>query len=761
MTGASANPTAPLSSHKLGTPGSGALEDGALEDGTLGFEAAEVGATEVGATEVGATEVGATEVGATEVGATQREAFDGDAFDGGAFELGAIWDGEATRFAVHSHAAEAVYLSFFEHPLSGIETRRIPLRRGGDDIWRTELRDAPPGTLYGFRADGPWQPQRGHLFNPAKLLIDPMARAVTGDVRESSANYAFDPRRPSRPEHSYNGTDNASFMPKCIVVDPTFDWQGDRPLRIPWEETVIYEAHVRGLTRLHPQIPERLRGTYLGLCAPPVIEHLQALGITAVELMPVAQIADEPHLAQKALRNYWGYSPLAFCAPNARYACDGDGRQVGEFKTMVREFHRAGMEVLLDVVFNHTAEGGHGGPTLSLRGLDHRTYYRLHPYNGTRHLDVTGCGNTLDVGNAAVRRLILESLRYWVVEMHVDGFRFDLGPVFGREHGSYDRDSALFREIADDAILSQVKLIAEPWDIGPDGYQLGNFPVGWAEWNDRYRDAVRRFWHGDPEMWSAGSAAEFAWRMGGSAELFDQPGRGPLSGIHFIACHDGFTLQDVVSYSAKHNAANQENNCDGHNHNLSCNWGIEGPAADVEIQNRRDLVRRNFITSTILSQGVPMLLHGDELGRTQQGNNNAYCQDGPLTWVHWDLDDGRLEFLAFVRRALAVRRDFGTSGWSSFRHLEEYFAPCGSEITPDAWQSIRAFGTRTASDHLILINGLFEPTVFFSPRHPQEERTVALDTGATHRIDQNLRAPWQVEPFSILVLQSNDPSTPV
>jgi len=647
--------------------------------------------------------------------------------------LCAHWEGEHTRFALFSAHATAVTLCLFDAPESAVESRRIPLERSPENVWRVAVPGCRPGQLYGYRVNGPYEPQSGHRFNPSKLLVDPYARAITGEPSASSSLYGFDPaagpgrggrgRDVTRTELSYNAEDSAAAMPKCVVVDPSFDWDDDRPPRTPWRDTVIYECHVRGLTKRHPRIGEARRGTYLGLVEPPLVEHLLRLGASAVELMPIHQIASESRLLTQDRRNYWGYSTLGYFAPHAGYATASRGEQVTEFKTMVRELHRAGIEVILDVVYNHTAEGDHCGPTLSLKGIDNRSYYRLQPRNRRRYVDYTGCGNTLDVAQPAVRQLILDSLRYWVGEMHVDGFRFDLAVVLGRERSDFDPCASLLAAIGEDPMLSQVKLIAEPWDLGPGGYRLGEFPRPWAEWNDRYRDAVRRFWRGD-----ADAAAELVRRLAGSRDLFGPRGGGPAGSIHFVTCHDGFTLRDLVSYERKHNQANGEDNRDGRDQNLSCNWGHEGPTAEPAILEARARARRNLVATLALSQGIPMLLHGDELGRTQQGNNNAYCQDNELTWVDWSALDAAAEsedakFLAFVREVLAIRRRYPALRQDRFPERDELIVlhPDGRELAPEEWREIpgalalviAAQGDTEAL--LVLLNGSESRVVFNLP----------------------------------------------
>ena len=559
--------------------------------------------------------------------------------------LGAHWSRDKTHFGLYSAHAERIELCLFDDHGSPPE-RTVPMESTGDGNWRLTLPGIAPGQLYGYRVYGPFDPPRGHRFNPAKLLVDPRALAISGEAPNEAALRGSTQGNDLHPDPQ----DTAAFSPKSIVVDPAFDWQDDALPRTPWEETVIYECHVRGMTVRHPQVPEPLRGTYLGLAADPVIEHLKELGITAVELLPVQQIASEPHLLQRGLRNYFGYSPLGFMAPHAGYATAADGTQVREFKEMVRRFHAAGIEVLLDLVFNHTAEGNQNGPTLSLRGIDNRTFYRLMADDRSRYEDFTGCGNTLHCGRPAVVELLLDSLRYWADEMHVDGFRFDLVVSLGREDREFNPQAAFFERIAADPTLSRCKLIAEPWDLGPDGYRLGQFPPPWREWNDRFRDTVRSFWRGDRV-----TAGQFRDVLAGHTNASER--RASDSSIHFVTSHDGYTLTDLVSYEQKHNWANGEENRDGHNRNVSRNWGIEGPSDSPRVKTLRNRARRNMFATVVLSDGVPMLAHGDEIGRTQRGNNNAYAQDNETTWLNWEAGSTDLDFLDFCRRLMRLRAD--------------------------------------------------------------------------------------------------------
>jgi glycogen operon protein len=569
---------------------------------------------------------------------------------GNPYPLGATWDGEGVNFAIFSEHATGVELCLFDHANGARETERIPLRERTHGVWHGYLPDVRPLQLYGYRVHGPYAPREGHRFNPHKLLIDPYARAIGGSIQWNDALFGYRLDDPSQ-DLSFNTSDSAPYVPKSVVIDPAFTWGDDRPPRTPWNRTLIYECHVKGLTYLHPLVPERLRGTYLGLASEPVIDHLLSLGVTAVELMPVHQCLPERNLVERGLTNYWGYHSIGFFAPDVRFATGHLGQQVSEFKTMVKRFHKAGIEVILDVVYNHTAESNHLGPTISLRGIDNTSYYRLVPDEPRYYIDFTGCGNSLNMQHPRAIQLITDSLRYWIQEMHVDGFRFDLAPVLARELREVNRLGRFFAICQQDPVLSSAKLIAEPWDLGEGGYQIGNFPQGWAEWNGKYRDAVRRFWRGD-----AGQVAELAYRLSGSSDLYGGRRRHTYGSINFVTCHDGFTLHDLVRYEQKHNEANGEDNRDGHNENLSRNWGCEGPSDDPQIEEIRQRITRNFLATLAFSQGVPMLQAGDEMGRTQRGNNNAYCQDNEISWVNWNLSERDRELLAFTRQVFEIRR---------------------------------------------------------------------------------------------------------
>jgi isoamylase len=570
----------------------------------------------------------------------------GAVWPGCPYPRGATWDGEGVNFSLFSANADKVELCLFD--VAGRhEVQRIELRERTDEIWHCYLPEARPGLLYGYRVHGPYRPEDGQRFNPNKLLIEPYAKRLEGALLWSDAHFGYRLGHP-KADLSFDKRDSAPGTPKCRVIDPAFTWGDDRPPRIPWHDTVIYEAHVRGLTMRHPGVPPQLRGTYSGLATAPIIEHFQRLGITTLELMPVHAFVDDRTLLEKGLRNYWGYNTIGFFAPERRYSASG---QTSEFKTMVKTLHSAGIEVILDVVYNHTAEGSELGPTLSLRGIDNTAYYRLSPGSPRHYMDFTGTGNTLNLQHPRVLQLLMDSLRYWVQEMHVDGFRFDLASALARELYDVDRLGSFFDTIGQDPVLSQVKLIAEPWDIGSGGYQVGNFPPGWNEWNDKYRDSMRAYWKGDERM-----IGEFARRFTGSADLYEASGRKPHASINFITAHDGFTLEDLVSYNEKHNAANGEGNRDGVDHNRSWNCGAEGPSDDAAIRALRAQQKRNLMATLLLSQGVPMVLGGDELGHTQHGNNNAYCQDNELSWLDWELDEEREAFLEFTCRLVALRR---------------------------------------------------------------------------------------------------------
>ena len=602
---------------------------------------------------------------------------------GNAYPLGATFDGSGTNFAIFSEAAHKVELCLFDD--DGNE-ERVRLHEQDAHVWHAYLPHVQPGQQYGYRMHGDYDPANGSRCNPAKLLLDPYAKATTGDIDWDQSLFSYNFGDPD----SFNDLDSAPHMMKGVVINPYFDWAGDRKPGIPYNESLIYEAHVKGLTELHPDVPEEIRGTYAGIAHPAIVEHLKRLGVTAIELMPVHQFVQDSTLIEKGLRNYWGYNTISFLAPHADYASQGTaGQQVQEFKSMVRTLHANGIEVILDVVYNHTAEGNHLGPTLSFRGIDNAAYYRLEEDDKRYYTDYTGTGNSLNMRHPHSLQLIMDSLRYWVTEMHVDGFRFDLAATLARELHDVDKLSTFFALVQQDPVVSQVKLIAEPWDVGPGGYQVGNFPPQWTEWNGKYRDTVRDFWRGEPS-----TLGEFASRITGSADLYEHSGRRPFASINFVTAHDGFTLRDLVSYNEKHNDANGEDGNDGESHNRSYNLGVEGPTDDPEINAMRARQQRNIIATMLLSQGVPMLLHGDELGRTQNGNNNTYAQDSELSWVHWESADEPL--IEFTRAVAQLRADHPTFRRRRFFNGRVEERPEGSALPDIVWLSTD--GTQMASE---------------------------------------------------------------
>jgi isoamylase len=673
---------------------------------------------------------------------------------GDPYPLGATWDGEGVNFALFSENATAVELCLFDGPDSDRDSARIRLEEQTDQVWHVYLPEVRPGQHYGYRVHGPYEPEAGHRFNPNNLLIDPYAKSIAGTIQWSDAIFGYTIGDPQA-DLSFNTRDNAVDMPKCVVIDPSFTWGGDRLLKTAWDKTIIYEVHVKGFTARHPDVPEPMRGTYSALTTPAVIDHLLALGVTALELLPVQHFVCDKHLYDRGLTNYWGYNTIGFLAPDSRYATSPvRGRHVREFKSMVKTLHSAGIEVILDVVYNHTAEGNHLGPTLSFRGIDNATYYRLMADNNRYYMDYTGCGNTLNVMHPRTLQLIMDSLRYWVTEMHVDGFRFDLASTLARELHAVDRLSAFFDILHQDPILSQVKLIAEPWDVGEGGYQVGNFPVGWAEWNGKYRDTIRRYVKGD-----GGQVAELGYRLTGSSDLYSMSGRRPFASVNFVTAHDGFTLHDLVSYDHKHNEANGENNCDGTDDNLSWNGGVEGPTADPAINELRERQKRNCLALLLLSQGVPMICGGDEIGRTQQGNNNAYCQDNELSWYDWKLDRAARELMVFTQRLVGLRKNHPILRRRRFfqgRRIHgsevkdiSWLRPDGQGMTDEDWNrgSVRSLMLRLAGDAmaetdkqgraivddtlLILLNAHDTPLPFTLPAHKRGVRWhQLLDTDA-------------------------------
>jgi isoamylase len=621
------------------------------------------------------------------------------------YPLGATWDGAGCNFALFSENATKVELCLFDDDDSPKESLRIVLPEHSDQVWHGYFPDILPGQLYGYRVHGTYDPAKGHRFNPNKVLLDPYAKGIGRDVRWDDTLFGYK-IGPDSDDLSFDERDNATFAPLASVLDTAFTWGDDRPPRTPWHKSLLYELHVKGFTERMSAVPENLRGSYAGIASEAAIDHLKSLGVTAVELLPVQYHLDDRHLVEKKLTNYWGYNTLGFFAPNLRYATRNSPRKsVSEFKMMVRSLHSAGIEVILDVVYNHTAEGNQMGPTLSFRGIDNASYYRLSPEDPRYYLDFTGCGNTPNMRHPRVLQMIMDSLRYWVVEMHVDGFRFDLASTLARELFEVDRLGAFFDIIHQDPVLSQVKLIAEPWDVGPGGYQVGNFPPGWTEWNGKYRDNVRRFWKGD-----GGSVSEFATRLAGSSDLYQWSGRAPYASINFITCHDGFTLHDLVSYNEKHNEANKEENRDGSNDNHSWNCGAEGHSGDPGVKFLRERQKRNFIATLLFSQGVPMLLAGDEIGHTQQGNNNTYCQDSELTWLNWELSNEQKDFLEFVRHVCRVRHEqlvFQRRKFFQGRSIRgtdvkdlSWFSPDGDEMNDGNWGAgfVKCLGVRLAGD---------------------------------------------------------------
>ena len=655
--------------------------------------------------------------------------------------LGAVWDGKGVNFALFSEHASKVELCLFDSVRSKRESVRLVLPEQTDMVWHGYVPGVRPGQLYGYRVYGPYDPDHGHRFNPHKVLLDPYARMIGRQVRWGDEMFGFKVGDPQG-DLSFDDRDNAHLCPLSVIVDPTFNWGNDQPPKTPWHKTVIYETHVKGFTKLHPDVPERLRGTYSGLASRAAIRHLVELGVTAVELMPVHFFLQDRFLVDKSLSNYWGYNTVSYFAPEISYCSRGPRDSVREFKAMVKSLHAAGLEVILDVVYNHTAEGNHMGPTLSLRGIDNSAYYRVSFHHQRYYVDYSGCGNSLNMRHPRVLQLIMDSLRYWVLEMHVDGFRFDLASSLARELHEVDKLGAFFDILHQDPVLSQVKLIAEPWDLGEGGYQVGNFPILWTEWNGRYRDNVRRFWRGD-----GGMVSEFATRLCGSSDLYEQSGRRPYASINFVTCHDGFTLNDLVSYNHKHNDANNENNRDGTDDNISWNCGAEGETDDPQILELRDRQKRNFLATLMFSQGVPMLLSGDEISRTQRGNNNAYCQDSEVSWTNWKLNPKQRELLDFCKRIIRIaqeqpvlnRRKFfqGRSIRGSEVKDLTWLDPSGQEMTNDDWNAghVRCLGVLLSGDAideldedgerivgdtlLMLLNAHDHPVTFVLPEHPE------------------------------------------
>ena len=707
------------------------------------------------------------------------------------YPQGATWDGTGVNFALFSESATGVDLCLFDE--SGSEVKRVvPIRETTGRIWHCYVPGLKLGQLYGFRAQGPYEPEAGHRFNASKLLIDPYAKALTGNVDWNAPVFGYVLGNPDE-DLKIDNQDDAFAVPKGVVTAGTFDWENDRPPLRPLHNTVIYEIHVKGFTARHPAVPDEIRGTYAGLAYPTTIEYLQKLGITAVELMPVHAFLDDRVLIEKGLRNYWGYNTINFFSPDSRYSSLGDrGEQIAEFKGMVKALHRAGIEVILDVVYNHTAEGNHLGPTLSFKGIDNATYYRLVQDQPRYYMDYTGTGNTLNVRNPQVLKLIMDSLRYWITEMHVDGFRFDLASALARELHQVDQLSSFFDVVNQDPLISQVKLIAEPWDVGEGGYQVGRFPTLWTEWNGRYRDVVRRYWKGDD-----GQLAEFGYRLTGSSDLYQHDGRHPTASVNFITAHDGFTLEDLVSYNEKHNEANGEDNRDGSNDEHSWNHGVEGPTEDPAIVEFRERQKRNFLATLMLSHGVPMLCGGDEVGRTQRGNNNAYAQDNEISWFDWSLDNRKRALLEFTRRLIQLRErhpnfhrrrffqdrridpdapDMTVEGGAE--HDVRWLRPDGKDMTQEEWHAgwIRCFGVwlngRTLDEvnavgepirdetFLLLFNSHHAPVRFMLPQpRPGMAWELRLDTRTAVTLKRRITTRrYQLVDHSLAVLQEINPA---
>ena len=692
--------------------------------------------------------------------------------------LGATFDGSGTNFALYSAVATKVELCLFDR--EGNENR-IELTEVDNDVWHCYLPGIAPGHQYGYRVYGPYDPANGHRCDPSKLLLDPYAKAISGTVKNDPSLFSYDFADPTQ----RNEEDSADSTMRSVVVSPFFDWGRDRPPAHPYNETIIYEAHVKGFTKLHPDIPKELQGTYLGLAHPAAIKHLTDLGVTAIELMPVHQFVNDTSLQDKGLSNYWGYNTIGFFAPHNGYATYGqNGHQVNEFKTMVKNLHEAGIEVILDVVYNHTAEGNHMGPTLSFRGIDNASYYRLVDGDQAHYFDTTGTGNSLLMRSHAVLQLIMDSLRYWVTEMHVDGFRFDLASTLARQFHEVDKLSTFFELIAQDPVLSGVKLIAEPWDVGDGGYNVGEFPALWSEWNGKYRDTMRDFWRGEPS-----TLGEFAARISGSADLYQHSGRAPMASINFITAHDGFTLNDLVSYNNKHNEANGEGNADGESNHRAWNCGEEGPSEDPEVLSLRSRQIKNFLTTMFFSQGVPMICHGDEMGRTQAGNNNVYCQDNELSWVNWNLNATQQDLLHFTRKVIKLRKDhpvlrrrrffYGDAAHGGESKLQEigWLRPSGEHMRDEDWtawyaRSLMVYVNGHAisepnlhgekivdKSFLLLVNASEEDIEFTIPTEPtgsSKAWKVVIDTQPTKGLPRKLKpkAKVEVESHSLCLLMN-------
>ena len=668
------------------------------------------------------------------------------------YPLGATWMGNGVNFALFSEHATSADLCLFDSMEARQENIRIPMTEHTDQVWHVFMPDVRPGQIYGYRVSGPYQPEQGLRFNSSKLLIDPYAKAIAGRIEWADEMFGYVVGGKAE-DLTRDFRDDAWGMPKSVVIDNAFDWGNDRHPETPLHQSIIYEVHVKGFTELCPNLPKKIRGTYAGLGCTTSIEYLKKLGVTAVELLPVHAHVDDKALVDRGLVNYWGYNTIGFFAPEAKYSSSGDmGEQVIEFKTMVRNLHAAGIEVILDVVYNHTGEGSHMGPTLSFRGIDNIDYYRLHPQDPRFYVDFTGTGNTFNLLNTRTLQLVMDSLRYWITEMHVDGFRFDLASTLARDHNSVNKIHAFFEIIHQDPVISQRKLIAEPWDVAEGGYQVGNFPILWAEWNGKYRDAIRSFWKGDE-----GRIGEVAYRLTGSPDLYQHDGRRPYASINFVTSHDGFTLTDLVSYDHKHNEANGEKNSDGDNNNYSWNHGVEGPTDDRKINTLRERQRRNFLVTLFISQGVPMLCGGDEFGRTQKGNNNAYCQDNEISWLNWQQrDEKQKALLEFTRKMIQLRHDhpvFRRPKFFQGRRIRGseikdvmWFNPGGNEMSDEEWSSpfARCLGMLLSGDtidvlsftgepirddtFLFLVNAHYEPIPFLLPGQEHLEWQLILDT---------------------------------
>jgi isoamylase len=699
-------------------------------------------------------------------------------YPGSPHPLGATWDGNGVNFALYTENATGVDLCLFDEPLGKTETHRIRIKEVTHQVWHAYIPGLKPGQLYGYRVYGPYEPENGHRFNPNKVLIDPYAKAIAGRIDWNDSLFGYEMGSPEE-DMSFSELDSAPHIPKAVVIDDRFNWEGDRQLKIPYYKTVIYETHVKGFTQIHPDIPDNIRGTYGAIAHPVSIKYLKDLGVTAIELMPVHHFIADKILKDKGLTNYWGYNTIGFFAPEVKYSGSGFmGEQVTEFKTMVKELHKAGIEVILDVVYNHTAEGNHLGPTLSFRGIDNASYYRL-TEDKRYYNDYTGTGNTLNAQMPSVLKLIMDSLRYWTTEMHVDGFRFDLAATLARELHEVDRLGSFFDIIHQDPIISQAKLIAEPWDIGEGGYQVGKFPPGWAEWNGKYRDCIRDYWRGADSM-----LAEFAERFTGSSDLYKNDYRLPTASINFVTAHDGFTLHDLVSYNEKHNEANGEDNNDGESHNRSWNCGAEGTTADEGIIKLRNRQKRNFLTTLFLSQGVPMLVAGDELSRTQNGNNNAYCQDNELSWIDWNSADK--ELIDFTKQLIRFRHKhptFRRRRWFQGQPIKGmgvedigWFQPDGSEMSEEHWnqdfaksmavflngQGIRSVGPKgeqiTDDSFYIIFNAHHEPLEFKLPSRKYGNNWIKVIDTTTSSITEdsgsyNAKDTITADSRSIIVLR--------